>query len=237
MLPGDQKLELPNGQRIPTDVREYAADGAVAPLLPFGPRWFQARARSDFARARASPSAAGPRQGASVEALVEFGERMPLGGDDMTAIGSGLHAVIAAEFVNPSRRDALRTAKVVLQGYGVASFLAAEDAVASARRFHAFVQTHFRPTGTYVEYPVTRRAENGQLMSGWIDLALETEAGWVIIDHKASPRPRSELQDEALQHSGQLFEYRRALEAAGCDVASTWIHFAVSGALARVTDI
>jgi len=50
-----------------------------------------------------------------------------------------------------------------------------------------------------------------------------------VIDHKSSPRPRSEWRAEALEHSGQLAAYRAALEACGKRVAGCGIHFPVSG--------
>jgi ATP-dependent exoDNAse (exonuclease V) beta subunit len=69
---------------------------------------------------------------------------------------------------------------------------------------------------------------------GWIDVLLETDAGFVVIDHKSSPRPKGEWPVEALEHSGQLAVYARALEAAGKNVAGCWIHFPVGGGAAKL---
>ena len=77
--------------------------------------------------------------------------------------------------------------------------------------------------------------DNGQVLLGWIDLLLETDAGWVVIDHKSSPRPRSEWTAEAIEYSGQLAAYVSALRGAGLECAGCWVHFPVGGGLVEVT--
>ena len=44
---------------------------------------------------------------------------------------------------------------------------------------------------------------NGQVLRGWIHLLLETDDGWIVIDHKSSPRPRSEWPVEAIGSYGR----------------------------------
>ena len=65
-------------------------------------------------RAVASPSQAPPVQDARCGEVVELGARVVVRGGEMTAIGNGLHAVLAAEIVNPGRADAVN-------GYGPSS--------------------------------------------------------------------------------------------------------------------
>ena len=62
----------------------------------------------------------------------------------------------------------------------------------------------------------------------------ETAAGWIVIDHKSSPRPRSEWAYEAVGYSGQLAAYVSALRAAGMECAGCWLHLPVGGALVEV---
>ena len=81
-----------------------------------------------------------------------------------------------------------------------------------------------------VEHPVELAHENGQVLHGWIELLLATEAGWIVIDHKSSPRPRSEWVDEAIGHSGQLAAYASGLTGAGLKCAWWWVHLPVGGA-------
>jgi len=63
-------------------------------------------------------------------------------------------------------------------------------------------------------------------------LLLQTKDGWVIIDHKASPRPRSEWKEIAHVYSGQLLAYKQAIEAATDQpVIQMWLHLPVGGGL------
>lgn len=77
--------------------------------------------------------------------------------------------------------------------------------------------------------------DNDQVVKGWIDVLLETKDGWIIIDHKSSPRPRKDWKDEALKYSGQLKAYKDGVETAtGKDVLATWIHLSVAGGMINV---
>lgn len=164
-----------------------------------------------------------------------MGERIAVRSDDMTLIGRALHAVIAMELVNPDRADAEMRARRILQGYNAEYFIDPDAAVACARRFRKFVTERFEPTRVLAEWPTAEALANGQTMRGWIDVLIETAEGWVIIDHKSSPRPKSEWRTEALEHSGQLASYRSMLVATGARVArSAWIHFPVSGGIVRI---
>ncbi len=59
-----------------------------------------------------------------------------------------------------------------------------------------------------------------------------TPEGFVLIDHKASPRARSDWEEIALGYSGQLEAYSEGISrATGKPVASRWIHFAVTGGM------
>jgi ATP-dependent helicase/nuclease subunit A len=94
---------------------------------------------------------------------------------------------------------------------------------------------HFQPTALYPEHPVCFVNGEGQIVDGWIDLLLETAAGYVIIDHKASPRGRSDWREVALAYSGQLQAYAEGVaRASGKPVLGTWIHFGVTGGLVEV---
>ena len=85
-----------------------------------------------------------------------------------------------------------------------------------------------------VEVPVSHRRKDGRVVKGFVDLLAETPDGWLVIDHKSSPQPRSAWAHEALKHAGQLGAYRDALVAAGRTVAGCFVHFAVTGALVRI---
>ena len=236
LLPAGDVLALPDDGTIPAasmDLDEGAE--AMAPTA-FTPTWFPEREPLvERVRAVVSPSDAEPVEGAEVGEIVDLGIRVKIHGEDMTVIGSGLHAVLAAELVNPDQPDAKERAQAVLEGYGADAYVSAEEALACARRFRAHVEERFRPSRVLAECPLVYPGEGGRVVTGWMDVLLETPEGWVIVDHKSSPRPRAEWVEEARAYSGQLRAYARALDAAGRPVAGCWVHFAVGGGMVQVS--
>ena len=236
LLPAGDEHPLPGGEPILSAVVDLsAAEVAVPAPTPFMPTWFLERSPTELRlRERLSPSDAGPAEGAAIGSIVEVGPRLAVHSDDMGRIGTALHAVIAAEFVNPGRDDAVEYAASVIQNAAGKEAMAPADAIESARRLRAVLNARFGPHRILVEHPVKLVQDNGQVLHGWIDLLIETGAGWIVIDHKSSPRPRSEWADEALEHSGQLAAYASTLRGAGLECAECWVHFPVSGGLVQV---
>ena len=236
LLPSGDKHPLPGGEPIPSGFVDLAAvEFAFPEPIPFSPTWFLKRSPLELRlRERLSPSEAGPAEGAVVGEIVELGPRVAVHGDDMGKIGTALHAAIAAEFVNPGRDDAVDYAASLIRNTAGEGAMVPADAVECARRFRKVLNARFDSHRMLVEHPVELVQDNGQVLHGRIDLLIETEAGWLVIDHKSSPRPRSEWPDEALEYSGQLAAYARALRGAGLECAGCWVHFAVGGGLVEV---
>jgi ATP-dependent helicase/nuclease subunit A len=233
-LPRSDVLELPDGTEIPSAFRALDRAGSVLSPRPFVPVWFVERTPIESPLdAIVTPSSAAPIATASVIEAVDLGDRIVVG-DDVNAVGNALHAAIAAELVNPARRDGRERAAALLAAHGATGLVSADDVVAVSRRFAGFVRRRFAPERVWVEHPVQQRLPNGQVVAGYADVLLETAQGWIVIDHKSSPRPRSEWSADAALYSGQLAAYAGALRAAGRTVHSTWIHFPVTGGLIRV---
>jgi len=146
-------------------------------------------------------------------------------------LGQALHALIAAETVNPSSEDALEVTKRIIETHGLDVHLEPQGVLGAVRTFLKFVQREFSPQRLWAEYPITRVLGNGQIVKGWIDLLIETDGNWVIIDHKSSAQNENRLQETSLKYSGQLFCYKEAVEAASGKKADCWIHYPVSGHL------
>lgn len=236
VLPAGDSLVLPEGDPISSDTRDLATAKLTAPAPdPFTPAWFLERTPTDSPlRERLSPSGADPVEGATVGEIIEVGPRIAVHGEDMASIGTAIHAVIAAELVDPGRDDAIECAARLIRGLTNDGAVAPTDAVECARRLEAAVEARFAPRRMLVEHPVELARANGQVLRGWVDLLLETEAGWIVIDHKSSPRPRSEWPAEALEHSGQLAAYASALRGTGLECAGCWVHLPVGGAMVEV---
>jgi ATP-dependent exoDNAse (exonuclease V) beta subunit len=236
LLPVGDELRLPGGSAIRTAVRPLEANGETAGASAFEPRRLPARSPLAGAlRETVMPSSALAMAGASAGEIVVLGERIRVNGDDMTLIGTALHALIAAEIGNPLRTDRVERARALLDGYGVGAFLDAEEALAAANRIRAWIAKRFSPHKVLTEYPIVHALADGRVVRGWVDVLVETAAGSIVIDHKSSPRPRTEWRDEVTGYSGQLAVYRDALHASGKAVVGTWIHFPVGGGVVEVS--
>jgi ATP-dependent helicase/nuclease subunit A len=114
-LPDGALLTLQDGHLIPTRRERIGATEARPPTTPYRPRRLPARqSTGPLPPETLLPSGAPPMATARLLEVAELGPRLPLAGPDMLAIGQALHAVIAAELVNPDRADALpRTAALL----------------------------------------------------------------------------------------------------------------------------
>jgi ATP-dependent exoDNAse (exonuclease V) beta subunit len=74
----------------------------------------------------------------------------------------------------------------------------------------------------------------GQVLNGRIDLLLETEGGWVLIDHKSNPGAAEHWEQLAIDYGAQLSAYAHALhQASGRQVAEAWLFLPVAAGLIR----
>jgi len=231
------ELELPNGGRIPAGFRELEApESWKIRQASLGPAWVSEMPAGLAMLERAqNPSSAEPVADAVIGEPVQLGDRIPLDGvDDIRALGLMMHSHIAAEIQSPDDEAGTRTQRQ-LTDWGFAGCVEASALIASTGRFVDWIHGQLKPTAWLPEHPISHVLESGQVVSGFIDLLLQTEAGWVIIDHKTTPRPRGEWKGIATAYSGQLLAYKRAIEGAtGQPVVQTWLHFPVGGGLIEV---
>jgi ATP-dependent exoDNAse (exonuclease V) beta subunit len=229
VLPQEESHELPNGRRVPAAVNAYAAGDALVQQT-FTPIWFKTRPRRQYQSAFVRPSDAAPDETASPTELVNLGDRIKIApGTDITSLGSAVHAIIAAEVVNPDHPQAAQSAQAILEAWGVGDAISVEDALAAARRFIRSLGAH----RCLVEYPVTHVRDDGRIVRGWIDALVGDGKHWQIVDHKSSPRPRSEVLAEVRAYAGQLQHYADAIQAAQPKATvGQSIHFPITGLLA-----
>jgi ATP-dependent helicase/nuclease subunit A len=231
MLPDGDTLTLPDGTDILSRFLDLTASDPVEELSDYEPEWLVgAVSRADKFPLRVSPSSIPPSCAVKIGEVIELGERIETKSDyDPAILGSALHAVIATTFLGQEATDR------VLQNHGVQDVISVVDADGCVTRLYNKIQERFSPSNCAVEFPIHYELETGQLVSGWIDLLLETEDGFVLIDHKASPRARSDWEEIALSYSGQLAAYAAGIEkVTDKPVISSWIHFALTGGLVEV---
>lgn len=235
----DKELGLPvSKEKIPVAFKSLLQEEApeIVSTHYQEPHWFE-KIPSLQTRlpAKLSPSSVPPLENASISETISLGDRINLQGTpEMVNLGEAIHALIATHIINtPSEPKVL--AKEVLSSYGVTEHISVEDALTCVTRFKKFIEHELKAIFIQVEYPIEYQLPNGQTASGWIDALVETEQGYIIIDHKSNPQSRANQHEVALKYSGQLALYKAAVEAASDKpVVGCWIHFAVTGGALRI---
>ena len=73
-------------------------------------------------------------------------------------------------------------------------------------------------------------------MQGRIDLLLETAQGWILLDHKSNPQSLDHWDAIAVNYSGQMHAYGKAIEkATGKKVLECWLYFPVSAGAVQLS--
>jgi ATP-dependent helicase/nuclease subunit A len=148
---------------------------------------------------------------AKVVQTINLGNRLPISGTvSENALGNALHAIFAAESLNPQHQDRMATIDRILRSYNLDQNIKAEDAADIVDRFAAQIDKLFQPKSILVETPFLTVNDHGQRTFGFIDLLLETSKGFVIVDHKSFLWRSVDWPVKALSYSGQLAAYRGA---------------------------
>jgi hypothetical protein len=183
--------------------------------------------------ARITPSEEREIPSARVVRTINLGTRLPINGKvNENILGDALHAIIAAEFINPNHPDRLATIRRTLQSYDLSQNISAQDTANMLNRFTTQLNELFQPKSILLETPFLTTNNRGQQTSGFIDLLVETEKGFVIVDHKSFMGRSVDWPTKALPYSGQLAAYCEA--RCHLPIASTWIHFAAAGGLVQL---
>lgn len=199
--------------------------------------WFPSSKRATVKLpAHISPSMLPTVASATLGRQLELGPRLRLQGNlDAELLGIALHNIFAADLIVPNHVDRASMVARVLKNHALLANMSVEDVLVCSSRFQQCLTENFRSIGTCCEWPVSMVIDNRQRMNGWVDVLLETEMGWIIVDNKSFPGRNSDLAEKALTYSGQLDAYRHAVERATVKpVISQWIHFSIGGALIEI---
>jgi len=230
----DEDAIMVGGQRFDARCTTPAAPSSDAPTV----------VESEYAPPIVPPAAHPPRvlrpSASAFEAVVAIAEtvrvgpRLPLVGEpDMNAVGEACHGFFACD---DSERPAERRqaqAAALLRAWGVPQ-LAAHDLVAASDRLTTFLAKRYPGAVGMHEWPV-HAAVGHQVIRGRIDLLVETDDGFVLIDHKSFPGTVDPESERLAAFAGQVGLYAQAVElATGKPVVAAWMHQAVVGVLRRV---
>jgi len=177
-----------------------------------------------------SPSLSDPVP-CEIGAFEPVGTRIPMkGGTNVTDLGTAVHAAIAASVA--SGRAALAPAEIerLLVAVGVQSRVDAEHVHRQIGAMLAWLDQRWPGHRRYAEIAVESVLDSGQLLRGQVDLLLEVERGWILIDHKSGPASSDQWAAAATKYSGQLAAYADAIaRASGKPVLESWLFLPVAG--------
>ncbi len=154
----------------------------------------------------------------------------------MTVLGNAIHACIAMAFTDPgiSLDEAWITR--ILDGFGLKGAIDPSGLVRHIAALEQWISLRWPHCRRHAEIPIESILPSGQVMHGRIDLLLEVDGGWVLLDHKANPAPRDKWEQVANEHGGQLSVYADALICAtGRSVTETWIVLPVAAGAIQIT--
>lgn len=162
---------------------------------------------------------------------VQYGQSISLPGViDTARFGNALHRLIGFLLIN-QKADATLVASKLFQPFGQ-SKRKIKLFIEQAASFVEIINEHFKPEQVWVEMPVNVRNEHNQIIKGSIDLLIETDAGYVIVDHKLKGAKTSEQQQQlASKYIGQLATYKEALQREGYTIQALALNLFNSGTL------
>lgn len=232
-------IVLPDGSDVPFAFQSLDPPGAMParaePDMPL--RWFpvpDSRTARLPATLIASASVVRPCR---VTETASLGERIALKTrPDMTALGNAIHACLATAFTDPGiPLDEVRITRM-LDGFGLKGAIDPSGLVRHIAALDQWISLRWPHCRRHAEIPIESILPSGQVMHGRIDLLLEVDGGWVLLDHKANPAPRDRWEQVATEHSGQLSVYVDALvRATGRPVTETWIVLPVAAGAIKIS--
>lgn len=235
---GAKEVVLPTGERVEAQrwvLSPEDTGGSRRPKMG-NLHWFQQAVRSEhLPPLNFTPSASESTAAVLVEKC-RIGERIPVVIDaDMGALGTAIHACIALSFTD--RRVPLEEAEVgrILTNLGVSALVSPVAVLRQIKALHAWLEQRWPGAKPFAELPVQSTLRNGQILNGRIDLALETDKGWVLIDHKSSPLAWEQWDRLVIEYAAQIDAYAQALEQGGARrVLEKWLFLPVAAGGVRI---
>ena len=231
ILPGGEILKADRWTLDPVDESSLCESGEETPL-----RWFPAdvgalpRLPLNF-----NPSSAERKTSLVVEKC-RVGERIVVrDGTDMTILGTAIHACLALSFTDPERLLDVEEVERLLNGFGVAECISARAVFTQTKSLHDWIHERWPSATALAEYPVQSILESGQTLNGRLDLLLDTDTGWVLIDHKSTQLAADHWDPLAEEYGAQLGAYAQAIErASNRSVNEVWLYLPVAAGALRL---
>lgn len=234
---GSGTVVLPDGQPLSRLFKSWSKDEcAVEPpaKAPENCHWFVPRPRVQAEPLWHRPSSAsgGSFKVAETETI---GVRLSLAGKpDMASLGTALHLCIARAGIvgSASTEDVER----ILTNWAVAHCVDTAAVCAQLASFQEWMGKRWPGCPVYVEVPVEADGPNGTRIRGRIDLLVEAQDGWILLDHKSNPGGVARDEDLVAEHGPQVQSYGIALlNATGKPIIQQWLYLPVAARAVRLT--
>jgi ATP-dependent helicase/nuclease subunit A len=144
---------------------------------------------------------------------------------NMKHLGDAIHGFFAADIDDLSEPERLSIAEGLLERWEVAESISPADLLKAGDALKAWIEKRWPDAKWHREIPMTYRKRRGSIVRGICDLVLQTEDGWVVIDHK-SYQSKERVADAA----PQLKAYADGIEkATGKRILGRFVHLPLAG--------
>ncbi|MDQ7057309.1 MAG: UvrD-helicase domain-containing protein [Ghiorsea sp.] len=197
----------------------------------------QTQSAVDYPSATVAPSSMdwddASKQAVPTSVLAQLGDAIErLGNHDAADFGNAMHGFLGAD-IHIDEAARINQAKGLLQAWGVEGAVAPEDMLKTSDRLKQFIQDNYAKGKVLAEWPIEMVLDNHQRLSGWVDMLIELDDGYVVIDHKSYSG--GNVEEYAKQYAPQLAVYRDAVvQATGKPVLQTLIHLPMTGQMVDV---
>jgi len=228
------------------DARDSRED-PIPPPAPSARYWFArstSASETEIPPYRITPSKAGEGSlvlpTARVVSVTCFTRRMAFthaNGTTWDAIGTTLHGFLAADQHDLTAEERAAIAQRILTNAELGAMFAADTLIAASDAFRNYIESRWPGARWHREIPISALldTEHGaRRIEGTIDLLLETESGYVIVDHKSFPGRQEYWAERALGYAPQLLTYAKAIRMTGAEVLVMLVHFTVGGGVVEV---
>jgi ATP-dependent helicase/nuclease subunit A len=149
--------------------------------------------------------------------------------NEFSVFGDMIHQVMVSSEMPASFPSLIET-------YGFAEVVKSAQLETIVNNFDGWTSSQFGKFQAWHEIPFRLTTEENQVLNGIIDLALETEEGWILIDHKTYDGLDFEKKIKDEGYLSQLAYYQLALEKlSNKPVIKTFLHFPMTANVVEIS--